>query len=231
MHKMSSSWRLAVTGGIGSGKTNVCAQLRALGASTIDADTLGHRAYEVGTPGYNAIVKEFGQQIVLAADKSIDRKALGALVFGESNKLNMSKLTAIVWPLIAANLLAEVENLQREGSEIIIIEAAVMIEANWFDLVDELWVIQVPKDVAIQRVMKRNSLTAQEAASRIGSQLSNEARCEYADLIIDTNRPIGDTNALVRQHYEHLQARLKMFGGADNLRRSMHSSRKSFSKQ
>ena len=136
---------IGLTGGIASGKSTVVELLQELGAATIDADRLGHQTYEPGTDTFAAVVAAFGGEIV-AADGSIDRRALGGKVFGQPDQLK--RLTDIVWPGIRSLAAAELQRLEAQGEQVAVLEAAVLIEAEWQDLVDEVWVVSVSAEAA-----------------------------------------------------------------------------------
>ena len=122
---------IGLTGGIASGKSTVVEALRELGAETIDADRLGHQTYEPGTGTFKAVVAAFGDELV-AGDGTIDRRVLGGKVFGKPDELK--RLTDIVWPGIRALAAAELERLAEAGTAVAVLEAAVLIEAEWQDL-------------------------------------------------------------------------------------------------
>src|SRR5688572_26919602 len=165
---------IGLTGGIASGKSTAAAWLKDAGAAVIDADRLGHRVYEPGTPGFQGVVNELGHDIV-AADGTINRQLLGGKVFGDPTQ--MKRLTDIVWPEIRRLAREEVtERRRRDKKTHIVLEAAVLVEANWFGLVDEVWVITVEPEIARQRLMTRNGLTEAQAQARIDSQISNKER-------------------------------------------------------
>ncbi len=175
---------IGLTGGIASGKSTVVNQLRELGAATIDADLLGHQTYEPGTETFAQVVAAFGDDIV-ADDGSIDRGKLGPKVFGHPD--GMKRLTDIVWPGIRALAEAELARLATAGTEVAVLEAAVMIEAGWQDLVDEVWVVAVSRDTARERLMARNNFPAEEADKRIDSQITNDERLKHADVLISND--------------------------------------------
>ena len=129
---------IGLTGGIASGKTTVTRFFREKGIPVIDADLLGHRTYEPGSETFRAVVKTFGDDLV-AADGSIDRKVLGAKVFGKPDELK--RLTDIVWPGIRKLASEELSELETGGNAVACLEAAVLFEAGWEDLVDEVWVV------------------------------------------------------------------------------------------
>lgn len=177
---------LGVTGGIASGKSTVCSTLAGLveqigshHLAVIDADKLGHKAYVVGEPCYTAIVNHFGAGIV-APGGEIDRRALGAIVF--SDPLRMRELEAIVWPTIRAFIEQELQELAERETQnprfpvIVVLEAAVMLEAGWNDLCTSLWIVHVEPIVARARLIARNALSQEDADKRINAQMTNSER-------------------------------------------------------
>ena len=196
---------IGLTGGIASGKSTVVAALGGLGAETIDADRLGHATYEPGTETFAAVVAAFGEELV-AADGTIDRGVLGQKVFGKPEE--MKRLTDIVWPGIRALAAAELRRLAAGGTAVAVLEAAVLIEAEWQDLVDEVWVVSASPEAARERLMARNQLTAEQADARIQSQIGNEERLTHADVVIDTDCPLDEVEARVRRAWDELSARI-----------------------
>ena len=196
---------IGLTGGIASGKSTVVELLQEFGAATIDADKLGHQTYEPGTDTFRAVVAAFGDELV-AEDGTIDRRVLGGKVFGKPEELK--RLTDIVWPGIRALAAAELERLAAAGqTEIAVLEAAVLIEAEWQDLVDEVWVVSVSPQAARERLMARNNMSAEDADARINSQLSNDERLEHADVVIDTDCPLEDVHGRVEAAWAELGRR------------------------
>ena len=180
------------------------ATLAELGATIIDADRLGHRAYEPGTTPFDQVVAAFGAEIV-GADGTIDRSALGAKVFGEPGA--MTRLTDIVWPAIGQLAGQEIAAAKAAGAEVAVVEAAVLFEAGWETLVDEVWVISVPRAVARERLIARNGFSAEEADKRIAAQLSNAEREARADLVISTDCSLDEVRARVQRAWQALQTR------------------------
>jgi len=181
---------IGLTGGIASGKSTAARYLGDLGARLIDADVLGHRAYDPGTEAFDAVVATFGDDVV-AADGSIDRKVLGGKVFGQPDKLK--QLTDIVWPEIRR--LAELELDKIAGDDpqaIAVLEAAVLFEAGWESIADEIWVVIVEPDVAVERAMARDNLEADAVRKRIEAQLSNNERQARCDVVIDNSGTAED---------------------------------------
>jgi len=176
---------ICLTGGIASGKSTAAKFLEDQGANIIDADRLGHRAYDVGTQAYRAVIETFGEDIV-SRDNEIDRKILGNKVFGQPDELK--KLTNIVWPEIRR--LAELEIAGFEAiypDGIVILEAAVLLEAGWQDIGEEIWVVIVDREIAIERSIARDGFEREAVESRIDSQLTNEERVSQSDVIIENN--------------------------------------------
>ena len=196
---------IGLTGGIASGKSTVSKILAERGAALIDADLLGHQTYEPGTETFAQVVAEFGDEIV-AEDGTIDRQALGGKVFGHAD--GMGRLTGIVWPGIRALAEAELAQLAEAGTAVAVLEAAVMIEAGWQDLVDEVWVVTAPPEAARSRLMERNGLSAEDADDRINSQISNDERIEHADLVISTDCTLDEVAGRVNEAWDALQQRI-----------------------
>jgi phosphopantetheine adenylyltransferase/dephospho-CoA kinase len=173
---------ICLTGGMASGKSTAARYLNEQGAEVIDADKLGHRAYEPDTQAYREVIATFGDDLV-ANDKSIDRKALGGKVFGKPEELK--KLTDIVWPEIRR--LAEAEIKATDPDNIVVLEAAVLFEAGWEDIGDEVWVVVVDRQLAIARAIARDGFDRESVESRLDSQISNEERTSKADVVISNN--------------------------------------------
>lgn len=180
--KTAAMRSIGLTGGIGSGKSVVARMLAERGAEVIDADSVGHDIYRPGTAGWSRVVEAFGRDIV-APDGSIDRKKLGARVFADPNELR--RLNSIVHPLIAGEVRDRIERARAEGRvDAVVVEAAVLLEARWNELVDEVWVVVATPELATSRIVRDRGLTAEEVRRRIGSQLADEERIAAADLVI-----------------------------------------------
>ena len=185
---------IGLTGGIASGKSTAAKYLGEKGASVIDADKLGHRAYEPDTDAFDKVVSSFGQEVV-GADGQIDRKVLGSKVFGNPEALD--RLTGIIWPEIGRLVLTQFEVARGEQPDApIVLEAAVMLEAGWEPMVDEVWVVIVDPNTAVERAISRDGVEEEAIRKRIASQLTNEERRAKADIIIDNS---SDEAALLTQ--------------------------------
>ena len=176
---------ISLTGGIASGKSFASAYLGEKGAHLIDADKVGHRAYEPDTQAFAQVVAEFGDDVV-SADGQIDRKVLGGKVFAEEGAL--TRLTDIVWPEIRRLAEADIAaNLSANPDQVVVLEAAVLFEAGWDDIGDEVWVITVDPETAITRATTRDGVDREAVQQRIDAQLSNEERANRAGVVISND--------------------------------------------
>ena len=182
---------IGLTGGIASGKSTAARHLENLGAAVIDADKLGHRAYERGRPAFAQVVSAFGEDVV-GADGEIDRKALGGKVFGDQAQL--TRLTDIVWPAILALAKEEIAAAEAANAGVAVLEAAVLLEAGWQSEVDEVWAVTVAPEVAVARATARDGVAAAAVQARIDAQLTNAERAAKADVVIDNS---GSEPALI----------------------------------
>ena len=195
---------IGLTGGIASGKSTVAQALGDRGAYIIDADKLGHTAYLAGSRAFDQVVAAFGTDIV-ADDGEIDRRKLGGKVFG--NEAALRQLTDIVWPSIRAMAEKEIADAQRSAPErIVVLEAAVLIEADWLDLADQIWVTVVKPAVAIERACARDNLSEDAVRTRLDAQLSNDERGSYADHVIDNSSDEAHLLAQVESLWAHVSS-------------------------
>ncbi|KAL7541795.1 hypothetical protein ACHAXR_011222 [Thalassiosira sp. AJA248-18] len=175
---------LGICGGIGSGKSTACElMVDSLGCvARIDADKLAHVVYEPGSQALEEIITEFGKDILDDSDNTqIDRKKLGAIVFSDAASMSgfpsmLKKLEHIVWPHVREKIEERIQEITHEhqsrttSNNIIIVEAALLLETNWHDLLDGLWVIQSSPSVATKRLKDNRGLTEDEALVRIHAQ-------------------------------------------------------------
>jgi dephospho-CoA kinase len=181
---------IGLTGGIGSGKSTVAKMLEDLGAEVIHADLVGHEVYRPNTAGWRRVIDAFGNEI-LKSDETIDRQKLGAIVFQDSEALK--RLNAIVHPLIFAEVQRRILLLRESGvSRPIVVEAAILIEANWLPLVDEVWLVIAGKDAVIDRLGTQRGLSAGEIARRVDAQLSDAERRRAAHVVIENRGSIDE---------------------------------------
>ena len=195
---------IGLTGGIASGKSTVAQALGDRGAYIIDADKLGHTAYLAGSGAFDQVVAAFGTDIV-ADDGEIDRRKLGGKVFG--NEAALRQLTDIVWPSIRAMAEKDIADAQCSAPErIVVLEAAVLIEADWLDLADQIWVTVVKPAVAIERACARDNLSEDAVRTRLDAQLSNDERGSYADHVIDNSSDEAHLLAQVESLWAHVSS-------------------------
>ena len=187
---------IGLTGGIGTGKTEVSEILQSLGAEIIDADLLGHEVYRPNSEGWRETIKTFGEDVV-ATSGEIDRKKLGAIVFSDANALE--RLNAITHPRIYRMIEERIQRLAEEGKDAAIVEAALLIEAGWKPLVNEVWVTTSTEDQAMRRVQGRNKLSEKAVRSRIRSQMPQSERTKHADVIIDNSNSLEELRGHVEQ--------------------------------
>mgnify|MGYP003883263661 CR=1 FL=1 len=188
---------IGLTGGIATGKSTVANILLKKGFSLIDADKIAREIVEVDRPAYYRIVDEFGKDI-LNEDKTINRKALGKIIF--SNKEAREKLNSITHPYIFQSIKDKIDQLSKNNS-VIFIDIPLLFE-QYSSLIqhgisfDEIWLVYVDRDTQLDRLMKRDNITRDEAMRKIESQMDIEEKKKRASKIID-NR--GDIDSLEKQ--------------------------------
>lgn len=176
---------VGLTGGIASGKSTVSEILQENGATFINGDVVGHEAQQEGTDSWKDIIAEWGEDLIDPETRGIDRTKLGPIVFADP--ANLQRLNEIMWPRMYSMMYEQLQKLEKDGVKIVILEAALLIEAEWTPLVNEVWVTVVDEASAVERLKSRNGLEEDQALARIRSQLSNEERSEHGDVILDTN--------------------------------------------
>src|ERR1700692_3868984 len=187
---------IGLTGGIGSGKSTAAKMLAEPGAPAIDADKVGHEIYQPGTPAYRELIEAFGDRI-LAPDRTIDRRKLGPIVFADPAALK--QLNAIVHPKMFTRMGEMVAAMRRGGERRpIVVEAAILIEANWQPLFDEIWLVRAPREQVVTRIEIQRGLKPSESESRIRAQLSDEDRAKHATLVIENNGSIEELRDLLK---------------------------------
>ncbi|HVB81967.1 MAG TPA: dephospho-CoA kinase [Candidatus Binataceae bacterium] len=196
---------IGLTGGIGSGKSTAAKILAALGAPIIDADKVGHEIYQPGAPAYQELIDAFGPGI-LAPDSTIDRRKLGPIVFADPAALE--RLNAIAHPKMFARM-GEMVAAMRRGGETrpVVVEAAILIEANWQPLFDEIWLVTTSRERVIERVARDRGLRPEQTEARIRAQLSDEERRKYATSVIGNDGTLEDLRAAVTHLWQDALAR------------------------
>ena len=193
---------IGLTGGIGSGKSTVSRFLADLGAVIIDADKIGHEAYRPDTGTWRKLVKTFGSGI-LATDNTIDRKKLGAIVFGDETELK--RLNAIIHHQITEIIKKQIADYRCQGAKVVVVDAPVLFEANAKNLVEEVWVVVSDEANVIKRAIARTGLPEGQIRSRIRSQLSNEERIKRAQVVIHNDGTAEDLQKKVHKLWNQLK--------------------------
>ena len=195
---------IGLTGSIGTGKSESARQLEMLGASIISADQVGHEAYTPNTEAWEQVVAAFGDDI-LQGDKEIDRRKLGAIVFSDSSQLD--KLNAIMHPRMARMVSDKIEVLRGQDVKVVVVEAALLFEAGWDTLVEEVWVTDSSEDIVVGRLKERNGLSEEEAKKRINSQMDRAERIERSDFVIDNSSDMAGLESAIKELWDRRVAK------------------------
>ena len=187
---------IGLTGGIGSGKSAVSNILRDLGVCVIDADAVAHEVYRPGSEGWREVVAAFGREIIGPAGE-IDRRKLGALVFGGG--ADVERLNSIVHPRTRELVVERLGIARLAGKTAAVVEAALLFEAGWDDMFDEVWVVTAPEETVVGRVAAARGTDAESVRSRMRAQMSNEDRLSRADVTIDNSHTLDDLEARVAE--------------------------------
>jgi len=188
-------YRIGLTGGIGSGKSEAARVFADLGAVVVTADELARKLVEPGSPVLARIVEAFGPE-VLAGDGTLDRKRLAALAFGEPARLGL--LNAITHPPLVAAIIGRLEELDRTGSErVAVVDAALLTEWDITDLFDLVLLIAAPTEIRVARLTAAG-MTEADARARIEAQLPEERLRDAADRVIDNASTLEEFRSAVR---------------------------------
>ncbi|KAF5282893.1 hypothetical protein FQR65_LT14170 [Abscondita terminalis] len=193
---------IGLTGGIASGKSGLTTRLIQLGAEVIDCDKVAHELYQPGKRCYNLILEAFGNTI-LNDNGEINRKALGAIVF--KSKDEIQKLNNLIWPAIAEEVNIRI---RKSCSKVVVVEAAVLLQAGWEKYCHEVWATIIPQQEAIERMRTRNGLTEEQAKERIAAQCSNQVYIESANVVFSSLWEKSYTLSQVDKAWKLLQERL-----------------------
>ena len=193
--------RVGLTGGIGAGKSTAAEMLRKLGAYVVNADRLGHETYARGGSARRLIIERFGNGI-LSDNGDVDRASLARIVFGD-NKERVA-LEGIVWPEIRKLISIRLAEAEASGAEVAVVEAAILLEAGWEDLFDQVWTVEAPSDVVRTRLMARQSMSASEADARLAAQLTPADRTARSSLVIENTGTVDELRSTVTAAYKNL---------------------------
>ncbi|MEU0277423.1 dephospho-CoA kinase [Streptomyces sp. NPDC006195] len=194
--------RLGLTGGIGSGKSEVSRLLTSYGAVLIDSDRIAREVVEPGTPGLAAVVAEFGPG-VLTPDGALDRPKLGGIVFGDPDRLRA--LNAIVHPLVRARS-AELETAAGPDS-IVVHDVPLLVENGMEALYDLVVVVDASPETQLDRLVRLRGMAESEARKRMEAQAGRERRRAAADVVIDNDGPLEELEPQVRRVWQALEDR------------------------
>ncbi|HTY73674.1 MAG TPA: dephospho-CoA kinase [Actinomycetes bacterium] len=192
--------RVGLTGGIGSGKSEVARRLAALGALVIDADRLARDVVEPGTEGFAAVVEGFGDEVV-GLDGRLDRAALAARVFGDPEQL--ARLNRIVHPLVAARAAELVAAVPPDS--VVVHDVPLLVENGLEADYDVVVVVDAPDDLRLRRVVARG-LTEADARARMAAQASREARLAAADIVVENDGDLAALDTRVAELWARLEA-------------------------
>lgn len=195
---------IGLTGGIATGKSIVAEMLKEMGANIIDTDEISREVTQVGAPAWHEILGIWGKEI-LNPDNTINRKKLAEIVFASPQDLR--KLNQITHPKIFEKLKERIKNYSERDITVVVIP--LLIETGTQDFVDEIWLVISSQEMQIERLVKRDKITAESAQMRIKNQLPNEEKIKYANRIIDNNLSIEETKKQVRDFFEDLKGKLK----------------------
>jgi dephospho-CoA kinase len=194
--------RVGLTGSIGVGKTFVTGVLAELGCHVLDADELAREVVLPGSPALEKVVSAFGAD-VLRDDGSLNRVKLGSIVFADPGKRQL--LNSILHPYIIAE---QDQRLREWGAEdpdgIGVVDAALMIESGGYQRFDKLIVVHCRPEVQLERLMKRDDLTREQAEQRVRAQMDQEEKKKFADYLIDTSDGFESTRRQTEAVYERL---------------------------
>ena len=201
---------IGLTGGIGTGKSVVAGILSEQGALILDADRLGHEVYLPDRPAYDDIVEEFGREVI-AEDGTIDRKKLGPIVFADPAKL--ARLNAITHPRMKQMMRERLAEAEGAGTRVAVLEAALLFDAGWDDLTDEVWVTVVDAETAARRASERSGIPIGQVLERIQkAQMASDERIRRSDVVIDTSGTMEDTRRRTLEAWREIERRVATRG-------------------
>jgi dephospho-CoA kinase len=193
---------MGLTGSIATGKSTVSEMFRRKGAEIIDADQIAREVVEPGTEGLARIVREFGPGM-LDEEGKLNRERLGARIF--QNPAEREKLNRLLHPLIVDSMRAKTEKIKKEKDpDLLIWDVPLLIEGNLTQWVEAVILVYTPKEIQLERLMKRNALSKEEAEKRILAQMDIEEKKKYADYVIDNRGTLSETERQVDQLWKQL---------------------------
>lgn len=187
---------VGLTGGIASGKSTISAMIQSLDVPVVDADLIARQVVMPGEQAYEEIIEAFGGG-VLAEDLSLDRKKLGAIIFNDEDK--RKTLNSIVHPAVRKRMLDQKDELLKNYKDVVL-DIPLLFESKLTHMVDQTLLVYVDADTQLDRLMKRDQSTLEDAQSRIGSQIPLQEKKQWADQVIDNNGTVEES----RQQLLHI---------------------------
>lgn len=187
---------IGLTGSIASGKSTISQLLKDKGFHIIDADLVARKVVEQGSPTLGEIAKKFGNEVLLP-DGALNREALGALIF--HNPAKRKQLNELMHPAIRQEMLAQQDDLMKQGIETIVMDIPLLFESRLQHFVQKILVVSVTEEIQLERLIKRNSLSEEEAKARIRSQLPVSEKEKAADAVIYNNGSIEESKIQLEQ--------------------------------
>lgn len=197
---------IGLTGGIASGKSTVSNFLRELGAVVIDADAIARQLANPQQPLWQKFVEHFGEQVLLA-DKSLDRRKIGAIVFADKEQRRW--LDEVSHPLIEKELRRQLAAGKAQQTDVVVLDVPLLYEVQWDKLTDEVWVVYVDEQTQLERLQKRDAMPEALARQRIAAQLPLEEKARKADVVIDNMGLQEQTKEQVRVRWSFLESRVR----------------------
>lgn len=191
---------IGITGGIASGKSTASTYLLEKGYPVVDADKIAKEIVEPNKPTLQQIVEYFGQEVLLE-NGSLNREVLGSIVF-QDEKARLA-LNSIMHPAIRKEMLQQANQFLNEGNKIVFLDIPLLFESKLTSIVDQTVLIYVPKEIQLERLMRRNSYSEEEALSRISSQMPIDEKKELASVVMDNS---GSTEELYNQLDKYLSS-------------------------
>jgi len=192
---------VGLTGGMASGKSVASKTLRDLGLPIIDADLIAREIVRPNEAGYRDIVDHFGKGI-LNPDQTINRRRLAKIIFRNSGE--REKLNSILHPKISKDIKKRIKDFKEKGERMVIVDAALLIEAGELSLVDKLIVVTVSPKIQVRRLAQRDHLTEKEARERIATQMPLSEKMKLADYVVNNSGPVRKTVKRIKEVYNRL---------------------------
>ena len=191
---------IGLTGTIGSGKSTVSEHLKSLGALVLDADIISRQVVEPGTEGLEQIIALFGGSVI-NPDGTLNRKAMAKLVFADEEKRLL--LNSIIHPAVLNTLKDKTEaETEKNPNRVIVWDVPLLIEVGWNEFVDSVWLVTAQENVRIERIIRRDNCTAEQAEMRIRAQMSEGEKLKYSNEVIDNGSTLEKLYAQVEELYK-----------------------------